>query len=50
MVQVEVSNKCIDMYVNNGSEKWTGKNIATFDMLIKAVYISYVYVFMSCTG
>ena len=29
MVQVEVSNTCIDMSVNNGSEKWTGKNTAT---------------------
>ena len=25
MVQVEMSNMYIDMNVNNGSEKWTGK-------------------------
>jgi len=29
MEQVEVSNNYIDMNVNNGSEKWTGKNTAT---------------------
>ena len=29
MVHVEVSNTYIDMTVNNGSEKWTGKNNAT---------------------
>jgi len=29
MVQVEMSNMHIDMGVNNGSEKWTGKNTAT---------------------
>jgi len=28
MVQVEMSNTYIDMSVNNGSEKWTGKNTA----------------------
>ena len=28
MVQVEMSNMYIDMGVNNGSEKWTGKNTA----------------------
>jgi len=47
MVQVEMSNMYIDMSVNNGSEKWTGKNNAVSDMLIKAVYVSYVYVYMS---
>jgi len=50
MVQVEVSNMYIDMGVNNGSEKWTGKNTAAWDMLIKAVYVSYVYVYVLCTG
>jgi len=50
MEQVEVSNTYIDMNVNNGSEKWTGKNTATSDMLIKAVYVSHVYVYMLCTG
>jgi len=39
MVQVEVSNTYIDMDVNNGSKKWTGKNTATSDRLIKAVYV-----------
>jgi len=47
MVQVEVSNTYIDMGVNNGSEKWTRKNTATSDRLIKAVYI---YVYMLCSG
>ena len=47
MVQVERSNTYIDMGVNNGSEKWTGKNTAASDMLIKVVY---VYVYMLCTG
>jgi len=28
MEQVEMSNKYIDTNVNNGSEKWTGKNTA----------------------
>jgi len=28
MVQVEMTNTYIDMSVNNGSEKWTGKNTA----------------------
>ena len=28
MVQVEMSNMYIDVGVNNGSEKWTGKNTA----------------------
>jgi len=50
MVPVEVSNTYVDMIVNNGSEKWTGKSIATSDRLIKAVYVSYIYVYMSCTG
>ena len=39
MVQVEMSNMYIDMGVNNGSEKWRGKNTAASDMLIKAVYV-----------
>jgi len=50
MVQMEVSNMCIDMGVNNGSENGTGKNTAASDMLITAVYVSYVYVYMLCTG
>jgi len=37
MEKVEVNNKYIDMNVNNGSEKWIGKNTATSDRLIKAV-------------
>jgi len=50
MVQMEMSNTYIDMGVNNDSEKWTGKNTAACDMLIKTVYVSYVYVCMLCTG
>jgi len=50
MVQVEVSNTYIDMNVNNGSEKWRGKNTAASDGLIKAVYVLHVYVYMLCTG
>jgi len=49
-VQVEMSNMYIDMGVNNGSEKGTGKNTAASDMLIKAAYVSYVYVYTLCTG
>jgi len=49
MVQVEMSNTYIDMSVNNGSEKRTGKNTAASDRLIKAVYVSHVYVYMLCT-
>jgi hypothetical protein len=33
---------------NNGSEKSLAKNTATSDKLIKAVYASYVYVYISC--
>jgi len=33
MVQMEVSNMYIDMGVNNGSEKWTGKNTAELKTL-----------------
>jgi len=50
MVQVEMRNMYIDMGVNNGSEKGTGKNTAASDVLIKAVYVSYVYVYTLCTG
>ena len=32
MVQVEMSNMYIDMGVNNGSEKWTGKNTAKWEV------------------
>jgi len=34
------------MAVKNEQEK----NNATFDRLIKAVYVSHVYVYMLCTG
>jgi len=50
MEQVEVSITYVDMNVNNGSEKWTGKNTATSDRLIKAVYVWHVYVYMLRTG
>ena len=33
----------INRGVNNGSEKWTEKNTAASDKLIKAVHGSYVY-------
>ena len=46
-VQVEMNTMYIDMGVNSGSEKWTGKNTAVSDTLIKAVYVSYVYVYFS---
>ena len=59
MVQVELNNiyinigannMYIDIGVNNGSEKlWTKKNTVTSDKLIKAVYASYVYVYIFCT-
>jgi len=50
MVQVEMSNIYIDVGVNNGSEKRTGKNTASSEMLIKAIYVSYVYVYTLCAG
>jgi len=51
MVQVEMNNMYIDIGVNNGSEEvWTKKDIAPSDKLIKAVYASYVYVYIFCTS
>jgi hypothetical protein len=36
---------------NNGSEiLWTKKDTATSGKLIKAVYASYVYVYIFCTS
>jgi len=35
MEQVEMSNTYIDMGVNNGSEKWTGKTLRLAEMYFK---------------
>jgi hypothetical protein len=51
MVQVELNSMYVNMGANNGSEKiMNKKNTATSDKLIKAVYTSYVYVYISCTS
>jgi hypothetical protein len=51
MVQVELNNLYINIDANNASEKlWTKKNTATFSKLIKAVYASYVYVYIFCAS
>jgi len=47
MVQVELNNMYRNIGANNGIEKLrTKKNTATSGMLIKAVYASYVYVYI----
>jgi len=47
MEQVELNNMCINIGANNGIEKlWTKKNTETSGKLIKAVYASYVYVYV----
>jgi hypothetical protein len=46
MVQVELNNMHIDIGANSGSEKLWTKNTATTNKLIKAVYDSYVYVYI----
>jgi len=45
MIQVEMSNMYIDMSVNDGSEKWTGKNTAASDMVIKR-YMFRMFMFI----
>ena len=40
----------INIDANNGSENYEQKNTATYGKLIKAVYASYVYVYMFCTS
>jgi len=47
MVQVELKNICRNVGTNKDILKlWTKKNIATSGKLIKAVYASYVYVYL----
>jgi hypothetical protein len=50
MVQVELNNMYINTGANNGSDNsWTKKkNTTTSGKLIKAVYASYEYVYISC--
>jgi hypothetical protein len=50
MVPVELNNMYINTDANKGSEKlWTEeKNTAISGKLIKAVYASYVYVYIFC--
>jgi len=51
MVQVELNSMYINIGANNGSEKITNKKkTATSGKLIKAVYASYVYVYIFCTS
>ena len=50
MVQVELKNVYINIGANNGSEKLWTKNTATSGKLIKAVYASYVNVYIFCTS
>ena len=47
MVQVELKNMCRNTGTNNGSEKLWTKNTATSGKLIKALYASYVYVYLN---
>ena len=47
MAQVELKNVYTHLGANNDSEKSWTKNTATSDKLIKAVYASYVYVYIS---
>ena len=48
MVQVELNDMYINIGANNGSEKlWMKKNTMTSGKLIKAVYASHVYVYIS---
>jgi len=46
MLQVELNNMDINIGANNGSEKLWTKKIAASGKLIKAVYASYVYVYI----
>jgi len=50
MVQVELNNIYVNIGTNNGGWKiMNKKNTATSIKLIKAVYASYVYVYIFCT-
>jgi hypothetical protein len=44
MLKVELNNMYMNIWANNGSEKLYIKKTATYGKLIKAVYVSYVYV------
>jgi hypothetical protein len=46
MLQLEVNNMYINIRAKNGSEKLLTKNTTTSGKLIKAVYVSYVYVYI----
>jgi len=50
MVQVKLNNMCTNIGVSNGSENCEQKSTATSGKLIKAVYVSYVYVHIFCTS
>jgi len=45
-----MNNMYINRGVNNGSVKWSEKNIAASGKLIKAVYGLYVCVYMLCAS
>jgi hypothetical protein len=47
MVQVELNNMCINIGANNDSKKLRTKSTATSGKLIKAVHISFVYIYIS---
>ena len=50
-MQVELINMYINVGGDNGSEKyWAQKNPAISGKLIKAVFASYVYVYIFCTS
>jgi hypothetical protein len=50
MVQLELNHMYINVGANNGSEKLWTKNPATSGKLIKAVYASYVHVYICRTS
>ena len=49
-LQVELNSMYIDIGANSGSKKLWTKNTATSGKLIKAVYISNVYVYIFCAS
>jgi hypothetical protein len=48
--KMELRNMYINIGANNGSEKLWTKKTATSGKQIKAVYVSYVCVYVSCTS
>jgi len=46
MAQVQLNYMYIDIGANNGSGKLCTKNTAIYGELIKAVYVSYFYVYV----